>query len=735
MPGVAGLFNSDQSMKYFILIAILFCAISLQAQQIQRIVVRDVSTNAALEGVTMRVKGSTLTFISDSSGVFKIAEVGTGSQTVIFSYSGYETQQKLIQFPLSETIEVLLEPSETEIEEVEVTATRSSRSITDIPTRIETITAGELHEKAVMQPGNIRMLLTESTGIQTQQTSAVSGSASIRIQGLDGRYTLLLKDGFPLYSGFAGGLSILQIPPLDLKRVEVIKGSSSTLYGGGAIAGLINLVSKEPTNKRELSMLANINQTGALDLNVFYGKKFGKTGVTVFATRNTQKAYNNNGDFFSDIPQFTRYNISPKFFYYPDSTFTISLGLNAGFENRLGGDMQVINGQADVVHSYFERNKSDRYATQFKLEKRFTDRSVLTVKNSFGYFNRLIQLPSFTFSGVQNSSFSEVSYLMPKEKTEWVTGLSFITDKFKQNSATLYPLNYDLITGGFFVQNNWKPVEKLIIETGLRADYVNQHRNIFILPRVSAMYKFNKHFTSRIGGGLGYKAPNVFSEEAEEKSFRRIQPLNLSFNKPERSIGYNLDVNYRGQLTDEVSISVNQLFFYTRLQSPLLLDTIPMTNGNFAFYNAQGNLKSQGFETNIRLVYDDLSLYLGYTYTDARRNFNGQSYANPLTAKHRVNCNVMYEADNKWRIAYEVFYTGKQQLTSGEQVRSYWVMGLSGERKFGQFSVFVNFENFLDTRQTRWGAIYKGTVQNPEFQGIYTPIDGFIFNGGVRYVL
>src|SRR5258708_27431656 len=101
------------------------------------------------------------------------------------------------------------------------------------------------------------MLLTESTGIQTQQTSATSASASIRIQGLDGKYTQMLKDGFPLYSGFASGLSILQIPPLDLKRVEVIKGSPPTFYGGGAFPGLINFVTKDPSNKRELSLLVN----------------------------------------------------------------------------------------------------------------------------------------------------------------------------------------------------------------------------------------------------------------------------------------------------------------------------------------------------------------------------------------------------------------------------------------------------------------------------------------------
>jgi iron complex outermembrane receptor protein len=125
------------------------------------------------------------------------------------------------------------------------------------------------------------MLLTESTGIQTQQTSQVSGSASIRIQGLDGKYTQLLQDGFPLYSGFAGGLSILQIPPLNLRRAEIVKGSASTLYGGGAIAGLINLITKEPTEKRELSFLSNLNQTHALDLSGFYAEKYkNNIGIT-----------------------------------------------------------------------------------------------------------------------------------------------------------------------------------------------------------------------------------------------------------------------------------------------------------------------------------------------------------------------------------------------------------------------------------------------------------------------
>lgn len=150
-------------------------------------------------------------------------------------------------------ISVYLQPQEQELEVVKISSTRSSRSIEDILTRVEFIAGEELAEKANMKPGDIRLLLSESMGIQVQITSATSANAGIRIQGLDGRYTQILKDGFPLYSGAASGLGLLQIPPLDLNQAEVIKGSASTLYGGGANAGLVSLISKTPETDGELS--------------------------------------------------------------------------------------------------------------------------------------------------------------------------------------------------------------------------------------------------------------------------------------------------------------------------------------------------------------------------------------------------------------------------------------------------------------------------------------------------
>src|SRR5690606_10299773 len=203
-----------------------------------------------------------------------------------------------------------------ELDVVVISATRSTRTIDNIPTRVEVIAGEELDEKGNMKPGGIRMLLAESTGIQTQQTSASSGNSSIRIQGLAGKYTQMIRAEMPLDSGFSGGLGLLQIAPLDLQPVEVITGSSSTLYGGGAIAGLVNLVSKKPTYERQLNLLLNGTSALGLDASACYAENFDKTGATIYAAYNKGTAYDPSDIGLSAIPQFDRFTLNPKLFLY-----------------------------------------------------------------------------------------------------------------------------------------------------------------------------------------------------------------------------------------------------------------------------------------------------------------------------------------------------------------------------------------------------------------------------------
>ena len=719
------------------LLFILFFIISANAifaQNTFKAILKSEKTGEALIGLSVKLKGTTINTISDSTGFVQLTNIANGKQTIEISGTGYTEKEISVRFPQSETLIVLMDESAEDLEEIKiVSSTRSSRNIKDIPTRIEGIPAADLDEKSVMQPGNIKMLVSEISGVQAQQTSQVSGSSSIRIQGLEGKYTQLLQDGFPLYSGFASGLSVLQIPPLNLKRVEVIKGATSTLYGGGAIAGLINLITKVPTTEREISFLGNINQTNALDFSGFYGEKYEKTGITFFAASNTQKAYDANSDGFSDIPKYTRYSFSPKFYYYPTDKTTLTIGVNAGFEKRTGGDIVAINNKADAVNTFYENNNSDRFSTQASFEKAFSNKNVLTVKNSVSFFNRKIERKTYNFDGRQTATFSEINLLVPREESEWNIGANYVSDNFEQRNTTAAKLNYNNTAAGLFAQNNLTISEKFIAETGLRVDVTNRNK-VFVLPRLSLLYKITNKLTSRVGGGLGYKAPNIFSEDAEENAFQNIVPLNFATVKEEKSYGVNADVNYKTVIFDNINFSINQLFFYTIIKSPLILEPVQSTN-NFVFNNANGNTNTKGFETALKFKIDDISLYVGYTFTDVKRNFNNISTPNPLSAKHHLNVDAMYELNEKLRLGYELYYTGQQYLSTGQKVRDYWVTGIFSEYKFKHFSLFINFENFTDTRQSRWESMYTGSIQNPSFKEVYTPTEGFIFNGGFKIKL
>lgn len=256
-----------------------------------------------------------------------------------------------------------------------------------------------------------------------------------------------------------------------------------------------------------------------------------------------------------------------------------------------------------------------------------------------------------------------------------------------------------------------------------------------MLPRVSALYKWSSHLTTRIGGGLGYKAPTPFTEEAEERGFQNIRPVNVAAIRNETSVGGNVDINYRARLFDAVSLSFNQLFFYTRLDNPLVLDTQAGSDGTYSFYSANGYLDSKGFETNLKLTYDELAFYLGYTYIDAQTHYAGINRRNPFTSKSRLYSTLMYEIENKLRVGYELFYVGQQTIRNGDVKPGYWVMGVSVERKWKHFSLFLNTENFTDVRQSRFEPAYTGSLQNPQFADIWAPTDGFIYNGGFKLFL
>ena len=718
--------------KIILLLLLLINISTLYGQNAVMAIIRDGETNEVLPGATAIVQGTTIGASADINGAIDLKNIPDGRQVIVFSYIGYETKRVHYHFPImsAETVEILLESAGEELEEVVIVSTRSTRTIEDIPTRVEMIAGEELEEKGNMKPGDIRMMLNESTGIQTQQTSATSYNSSIRIQGLDGKYTQILRDGFPLYSGFSGGLSLLQIVPLDLKQVEVIKGASSTLYGGGAISGLVNMISKTPEEERELSFLLNATTASGLDASGFYSQRFERTGTTIFASYNSGKPYDPAGIGLTAIPKFTRYTINPKLFFYINDKTTLHAGFNSTAENRIGGDINYIEGKGDSIHSYFEKNKTNRFSTQSGFDRLVGENSRFSLKNSVSYYERSIEIPGNTFSGTQFSSFSESGYYYTGEIAEWAVGLNLWTDKFSQSrSDSGAVVDYNHKTFGIFVQNTLNATEYFNIETGFRLDYQNEY-GLFALPRISVLWKINEKLSARLGGGFGYKTPTVFTEDAERIHFKNILPINASEAKAEQSTGGNIDVNFRTPITEKLFFSINTLLFYTKINDPLVLS--PASSGIYEFVQPEGYNDTRGIEMNFKITYGDLKLFIGYTLADVKQHYNGTSETFPLVARHRLNNVLMYEIEDKLKAGLEAYYIGPQRLNDNSTGKQYWLTGFMVERLWEHFSIFLNLENFSDTRQTRFDTIYTGTITNPEFRDIYAPVDGFVVNGGIK---
>ncbi|MCW3086905.1 MAG: collagen-binding protein [Sediminibacterium sp.] len=665
-------------------------------------------------------------------GRFSFTAMRGDTAMLAISALGYHTKNIHFLFAagVPDSIIITLSPSFAEIGEVIVQSTRTNRNLDEVPTRIEAIAGEELEEKATMKPGDIRMLLNESTGINTQTTSAVSGLASLRIQGLDGRYTQILKDGMPLYNGFSGGLGILQIAPLDLKQVEYIKGSVSTIYGGGAIAGLVNLITRTPSYKPELSLLLNANSGKGADAAIFYGARKKKTGVTIYGAWNHNGIYDPAGIGFTAIPQTSRVTLNPKIFFYPGNRVTAWFGVNTTFETRRGGDLNVLNGAPDNTHRYFEYNQTRRLSTQMSLVYTIDPYRKLAFKNSIGFLNRSLEMPGFRFNGDQWSSFSEASYLYHRNGIDWVAGLNEWTEDFYPRDST--KLRYHQSTIGAFVQNTYRVTDAVAVESGIRLDHSspgtkNHPGKLYLLPRVNVLVKWSSNLSSRMGGGFGYKMPTPFTDEAEKIGYRNLVPLTFQWLNTEQSYGLNADINYKARF-NELTVSVNQLFFYSRLNDPILLQ------GNL-YVNANGYLDTRGAETNLKLGLGDFSVYLGYAYTNAVQHYNGTAQHLPLTPKHKLNADLMFEIENSFRCGLELYYTGKQDLTGGATGREYLTMGLLVQKTWKGFSVFINGENITDQRQTLWGHIYTGSIGQPAFTDIYAPLDGRIINVGVKVTL
>ena len=643
------------------------------------------------------------------------------------TYVGYQTLSlkiapKTTFFPL----DIRLKP-ETELDEVIISTTRTNSRIEDLPVKVEVLGSEELEEEVSLVPGGMGSLLGDLSIITIQRTGAISGNDAVRMQGLAPGYTQILQDGMPLYGGFSGSLGVLSIPPLDLRQVEIVKGSSSTLYGGGAIGGLVNFLSKRPGKTPKRTLLINQTTLGETDLNAFFSQKTNETsGFTLLAAGTARPARDINTDGFAEVAQSRQLTLHPHFFWGMGKKTSGDIGMVVSRNMLSAGDYEAIgNGAASTSHPFFQKENARRTTVNGQLAYRIDKNITWTIRGAGSIFGRSGSYAGLLFKGQQLNSYLETNVLIEKTTDDWVLGTNLTHELFHlQNASPVVAFGSTTThTIGFFLQNDHRFSAKWALQTGLRYDANAQ--NDHLLPRASLLYKHSADLSARLGYGRGYKVPDLFAA-AEPTDFRKLQPLSDTV-RPDLANSLNADINYQKLIFDALSIQINQAFYLVELARPLELITDSL--GLISLQNISGSGRVLGTDTYVQLKYKDLELYFGYNHTLSERLLSdGRQLNEPFNPKDKIAFTAAWSVPDKWRVGVETAFTGNQYANNNRRVPSYWFWAAMVARQFQWGTLVLNCENIGNARQSRQEALVTGGFQNPVFSPVWGAVEGRVVN-------
>ena len=624
-------------------------------------------------------------------------------------------------------VDVAMEDMVAAMDEVTVTATRTERLAGETPLRVEVLDEMEVDENTLMAPSGITMLLNETPGLRVQPASPTLGTGSVRILGLPGQYTAMLADGLPLYGGAASALGPLDISPVDLRRVELIKGAASALYGGQALGGVINLISKPPTGRSEL--LLNRRTMGVSDAATWLSRRMSeRSGVSLLASGTIQNAADADHDGWGDQSRARRWGLRPRFSFGDPGGLSLFVTAGYGYDDRQGGTLG--NSPAPDGFPFREGLTGRRADAGLTLRVPRADSGNVAVRLALSTNGRERTFGSGPVERDRISTgFAEVTRVAKWERAAMVLGAAVQSDAYHNE---LNPgFDHDWVTPGLFVTGD-RDVGPVTLSASIRGDN-HPDAGLMVTERIALLARPADDWSVRVSGGTGFAAPTSMTEEVEAIGLRAIQPGMLG---AERSTGGMLDVNGR-ILGAELLLTGYVSSVVRAIQLVDLGD--PARSG--ALRNAAGPTRVGGAEAAAiwRFGGDDKFL-LTYGYARGTRTNaqTGLRESMPLLNRHRVGGDLMLERAGVYRVGIEGIYYGRQSLHDNPYVhesKPYLYAMAIAMRQLGSMEIVANFENLLDVRQTDYQPLVRPvpTVGGRWTTDVWAPLEGFMANVAVRY--
>ncbi len=659
--------------------------------------------------------------LTDAFGV-AVLRVPVGTTRVTVVREGFIPVTVLVAVTTGQErlVSVQLEPEITLEEEVTVVAsTRTDRRLEDQPMRVEALNREEIEEKMLMTPGDIVMMLNEMGGMRVQTTSPSLGAASVRIQGMRGRYTRFLSDGLPLYGSQPGGLGLLQIPPMDLGQVEVIKGVASALYGAGAMGGVVNLLSRRPGEEPEREILFNQSTRGATDGVVWLSSPLSDSwAMTLVGGGHRQDQTDVDSDGWTDLARYERGVVRPRVFW--DNGQGQSLFLTAGTtrESRTGGTQpgRALPETGAPYRQALETRRFDLGA----LWQTVAGRSVLTARATLARQWHDHQFGETLERDRHDTSFAEITVRRATGPHTWVGGLAVEHDAYRPDDVPLFA--YAFTTPGLFVQDDIDVRPWLALSMSGRLDHHSEY-GWFFSPRVSALVR-SGDWSTRLSTGTGFYGPTPLTEETEAAGLTRLEvdgPLGA-----ERGRSVSIDLTRaHGPFAATATV------FGSRIVDPVHVD-----RSTYVLRNLEHPTTNIGLELLGTYRQTPLAITTSYTYVRSREQVGLVTSDVAQTPRHSIGFVAMVENEDG-RVGLELYYTGRQRLEANphrDTSEPYTLTGLLIERRVGRLRLFVNLENLTDVRQQQWDPVLRSdrAVDGRWTVDAWAPLDGRVINGGVR---
>ena len=627
------------------------------------------------------------------------------------------------------TVALVLAEQAASIAPVFVSSTRSERRVEDEPLRIEVLAGEDVAEKTQMRPADLRVLLTEMSGVRVQTTSPSLGAASVRIQGLSGRYTQILTDGLPLYGAQAGSFGLLQIPPVELRQAEVIKGAASALYGPGALGGVLNLISRRPPDSSEV--LANQTARRSSDVVSFTAHELtNDVSATLLAGAHTQRATDIDDDGWSDIPGFQRIEIRPRLFMSDSGGRSLMITAGGFAENRGGGSADNTDPATAFPESLTTRHADIGLSARARIGSALSvaARAAANVQTRVRRFGSEIERErtSTVFAEIAGTVISGAQTLLAGVATEFERYRNRDVSRFDERRST----------PAVFAQHTYAPVQWFATQVNGRCDVSSRYGTI-CTPRLSLLAHAARALSVRLSGGAGWAAPSALTDETEVFGLTRVAgPLTVA---AERARTVSLDVS-----STHGPLEMSGTFFASRIANAVgLRRATNDSDGSVVFVNAGGPSFTHGAE--LFAVYNEepiiITAYYAATRTQETSPENGRLRESPYVPRETAGLDIAFEEDDSGtRVGLEALFTGPQGVDDNPYrtvAPGFATLGILVSQQVGRATLYVNLDNLTNVRQAHFDPLLRATPGEGGRRTVdeWAPLEGRSLNAGVRWRL